>query len=116
MNDKEGNKLTGRGGTGRGQGRKKGSKNKTPSRRLIEQAVCLKFGFESHEVDEAKKELLLKYMAGDKGLQFVVETLFGKAVDVLHLEADVKVTTERKAEDLEDLFNEDEDEDEPEDD
>lgn len=113
MKEEEDNKpkLTGRGGPNRGQGRKKGSRNKTPSKRLIEDAVCLHFGFDKEAIEEAKVELLQMYLkSGDKGLAYFCEILFGKPTDVVKLEADIKVTSLKTEDDVEGLFDEDENE------
>ena len=89
-------------------------KNRTPSRRLIEEAVCLHFGVDKEEIEKAKVQLLQSYLkSGDKGLQYFCEVLFGKAVDVQKLQAEVLVVTERNEDEVEDLFfeevNEDDD-------
>jgi hypothetical protein len=103
-------KITGRGGPGRGQGRKKGSLNRTPSRRLIEQAVCLEYGGDQQEIEIAKVNLLRKYLqSGDKGLGYFVEIMFGKPTDVVKMEAEIKVTAVRTEEDVDDLFDEHDD-------
>jgi hypothetical protein len=106
--------IRGRGGYRPNSGRPKGMKNRTPSRRLIEEAVCLHFGVDKEEIEKAKVQLLQSYLkSGDKGLQYFCEVLFGKAVDVQKLQAEVLVVTERNEDEVEDLFfeevNEDDD-------
>ena len=106
-------KVKGRGGYRPNAGRPKGSTNKTPSRRLIEQAVCGHFNLNVGDIEEAKVKLLQSYLkSGDKGLAYFCEILFGKPTDVLKVEADVKVTALKSEDDVDDLFYDEDDEDE----
>tara|TARA_R110002167_G_scaffold257468_1_gene463916 strand:+ start:187 stop:564 length:378 start_codon:yes stop_codon:yes gene_type:complete len=104
-------RYAGNGGKRKGAGRPKGSRNLKPSKSLILAALCSNYG--TKDVQEAKEALLKDYLkTNDKGMQYFVEILFGKAVDQVKLEADVKVTTVKGTQDLDELFDEMDDEDE----